>query len=540
MNQTVTANISGIVFHIEVDAYEELKKYLNKIKSYFKDSEECAEIMQDIDSRIAELFSEKITSNKQVINQKDVDNMIVIMGKPEQYIDDEDQEESNDKTEKNYADKKLFRDTEAGMIGGVSAGLSAYFGIDTVWLRLFFVIGLFLSFGFLLYIILWIVIPEAKTAKDRLQMKGEPINIKNIGKTIEKEANKLSEELNKMDTSGFGKKLEKFFTNFFNALASVLKGIFKVLGKIIGIGFLIFGLFMSVLLIASIFGSNTIFSVTNQGIFSFDTNTFLNLIFESTNLLNWSYLSFFIVFGIPLIVIILMGIKLIFTLKTHFSLWLILFIVWVVGLSTSTIVGLKVGESFSKVEEVIKNEPFNTNSPILWIKTSQNDIPGKKIFEDYRHIYKISNDSIYNNNVSFDVQKSKNDSSYMQIITYSHGNSNKDALNKIKATNFNYSITDSLFQFDSFLSYLKINKIRGQHILIKLYLQNNKQVFLDKSLKYILNDVDNITNTFDKKMVDKKWVMLKDGLTCLDCEDIVGITSDSLNLIKIKGLKNVK
>ena len=86
MNQTVTVNISGIVFHIEVDAYEELKKYLNKIRSYFKNSEECEEIMTDIEARIAELFNEKITSENQVISSNDVEEVVTIMGKPEQYV----------------------------------------------------------------------------------------------------------------------------------------------------------------------------------------------------------------------------------------------------------------------------------------------------------------------------------------------------------------------------------------------------------------------------------------------------------------------
>ena len=100
MNQTVTINISGIVFHIDVEAYEELKKYLNKIKSYFKNSEESEEIMMDIEARIAELFNEKITSENQVIQSKDVVEVITIMGKPEQYVDEEEEQQEHQKQEK--------------------------------------------------------------------------------------------------------------------------------------------------------------------------------------------------------------------------------------------------------------------------------------------------------------------------------------------------------------------------------------------------------------------------------------------------------
>lgn len=208
MNQTVTINISGIVFHIEIDAYEDLKKYLNKIKSYFNNSEECEEIMTDIEARIAELFSEKLSDVNQVILKKDVEEVITIMGKPEQYITDDDieQEETTYERKKSTSsDKKFFRNPDERVLGGVCSGIAAYFGFDTIWARLFFVMTtLFLGFGPFIYIILWIVIPEAKTASDRLQMKGEPINIDNIGKTVQDEASKVNDKLKNINKGKFG------------------------------------------------------------------------------------------------------------------------------------------------------------------------------------------------------------------------------------------------------------------------------------------------------------------------------------------------
>ena len=108
MNQTVTINISGIVFHIEVDAYETLKNYLNKIKSYFNNSEEREEIMHDVESRITELFSSMMNEKNQVIMASDVEKVIEIMGKPEQYIS-EDEEQTHEFTNENQikGDKKL-------------------------------------------------------------------------------------------------------------------------------------------------------------------------------------------------------------------------------------------------------------------------------------------------------------------------------------------------------------------------------------------------------------------------------------------------
>jgi phage shock protein PspC (stress-responsive transcriptional regulator) len=222
MNQTLTVNISGMVFHIEVDAYDTLKNYLNKIKSYFNNSEEREEIMLDIESRIAELFSGMMSEKNQVITATDVEQVISVMGKPEQYISEDEEQTQEFINESNVkGDKKLFRNVDDRMLGGVCSGLGAYIGVDTVWVRLFFVAALFLGFGFLTYIILWIVMPEAKTASDKLKMKGEPINIQNIGKKFEEEANKVSDNLKNVDTNKFSKKAGSVLESIFGALATI-------------------------------------------------------------------------------------------------------------------------------------------------------------------------------------------------------------------------------------------------------------------------------------------------------------------------------
>ena len=135
MNQTVTANISGIIYHIDVDAYEQLKAYLNKIRSYFKDAEESKEIMADIEARIAELFNANISNEKQVISEKNVKDMIDIMGRPEQYFDEEektsqDQDKGSDKFKSETNDfkspRRLFRDPDDRVLGGVASLMDHY------------------------------------------------------------------------------------------------------------------------------------------------------------------------------------------------------------------------------------------------------------------------------------------------------------------------------------------------------------------------------------------------------------------------------
>jgi phage shock protein PspC (stress-responsive transcriptional regulator) len=211
MNKILNINLGGLPFTIDDDAFEALDKYMSTIKRHFAKSSECEEIIQDIEARVAELFMEHL-KGQPIISMKEVNKVIEIMGRPEEFIGDHDEE--HDHNHQAQADaksnfktgKRLFRDAENGKLGGVCAGLSAYFGIeDPVWLRLAFIISVFTGFGVLLYILLWIAIPESKTAADRLAMKGEKINVQNIAKMVEEEVSKLSDTINEI-TKDFGSK----------------------------------------------------------------------------------------------------------------------------------------------------------------------------------------------------------------------------------------------------------------------------------------------------------------------------------------------
>ncbi|MEK6616769.1 MAG: PspC domain-containing protein, partial [Bacteroidota bacterium] len=179
MNKTVTINLSGIIFHIDEDAYGKLHNYLSTIKGYFSESEGRDEIMADIENRIAEMLSEKISDRKQVVLMTDVDYVIGIMGKPEDFAgeknpDSHRDEETKKETSSYNATGKhshVFRDTDNKILGGVCSGIATYFNIDPLWIRLALVVLTILGFGtgFLLYIVLWFIIPEAKTAEEKIQ-----------------------------------------------------------------------------------------------------------------------------------------------------------------------------------------------------------------------------------------------------------------------------------------------------------------------------------------------------------------------------------
>lgn len=204
MNKVLNINLGGYPFTIDDDAFEHLENYLDTIHNHFKKSEGYEEITADIETRMAELFQEKL-NGRSIVTLRNVEACIAIMGTPEEFgadpLDEEtvfETEPPTHKKEHNYkTGRRLFRDSDDSVVGGVCSGIAAYFGVeDPLWIRLLFVVG-FISgtIGLWVYLILWAILPEAKTSGDRLAMKGEPINVSNIGKIVEGEIEHISERL---------------------------------------------------------------------------------------------------------------------------------------------------------------------------------------------------------------------------------------------------------------------------------------------------------------------------------------------------------
>ncbi|MDR4988739.1 MAG: PspC domain-containing protein [Bacteroidales bacterium] len=200
MKKTMTVNISGIVFNIDEDAYLRLNRYLDRIRSHFSDEYGGEEIISGIEERIAELFQDRKKAPPRVVSIDDVEEAIRQLGEPSQISGDDkdtqDKKEDPGKTSETYTHKQLFRDPDNKYIGGVCGGLAAYFNIDPTWIRLIFVLFLFLyASSILVYIVLWIVIPKARTTADRLSMRGEKINLSNIEKSIKEDLQDIKKNL---------------------------------------------------------------------------------------------------------------------------------------------------------------------------------------------------------------------------------------------------------------------------------------------------------------------------------------------------------
>lgn len=214
MKKVLNINLGGYPFTIDDDAYEHLDIYLKTIHGHFENSEGYEEITNDIESRMAELFQEQL-GNHPIVTINDVKNVIAIMGTPEDFGAEPLEEaapksSSGSASERTFGEsskkykiktgKRLFRDPEREVIAGVASGVAAYFGVqDPLWIRLAFVVlSLTMGFAVPLYVLLWIVMPQAKTASDRLAMRGEKANVSNIGKIIEEELEHVGQKVTEL------------------------------------------------------------------------------------------------------------------------------------------------------------------------------------------------------------------------------------------------------------------------------------------------------------------------------------------------------
>ena len=218
MKKTVSINLNGLVFYIDEDAYQRLRTYLDKIEKWFSGKEGAKEIISDIENRIAELFEERVKPGIGVVTKALVEEVVEIMGEPEEFEDvsEEKSESTSSSPGTDYVPpKKLYRDIEDRVFGGVCSGIAAYFNIDTVLVRVIFGILPFVSVGVIIpvYIVLWIAMPPAVTTAQRLQMKGEPINISNIEKTIKDEYEDVKNRVGKIRDADIYKKVRNFFRN---------------------------------------------------------------------------------------------------------------------------------------------------------------------------------------------------------------------------------------------------------------------------------------------------------------------------------------
>jgi len=321
MRKTVNMNLNGRVFYIDEDAYAKLRNYLDRLESYFKNQEEGKEIIKDIESRIAELFEEKLKSKTGVVTLQMVEDVISQMGQPEDFAGEgyEETETTSETYEAVYTKtkKRLYRDVDNRVLGGVCSGIAAYLNTDPVFIRILFAILPFLSFGIIVpvYIILWIVVPAAITTAQKLEMRGENVTIKNIEKAIRNEYEDVKERFSRVKDTQAYKKGESWWRRLTKRDQNLLIAV----GVIVGL-----------VLLGNLFQFNINY---NDGFYSSNVN------FHPGVFAHFMHFP-----GIIVLVLILLGIGLLFKTAFKAVLYIIAFLlIVVVGIK---VIGFIVGSVF--------------------------------------------------------------------------------------------------------------------------------------------------------------------------------------------------
>ncbi|MBL4710159.1 MAG: PspC domain-containing protein [Flavobacteriales bacterium] len=527
MNKTVTANISGVVFHIETDAYEKLHQYLNTIRKYFRDSDGTDEIMADIEARIAELFKEKLEGGRDVITMENVQQVVEVMGEPEQYMD-EDTSESyqeaasgfyQEERTREFKTKKLYRDPEDNVLGGVCSGLGYYFGIDRIWLRVAFLISFFgFAFGGFLYIILWIIIPAAKSTSEKLEMKGEPINVENIGNTIKEEFNTFKKKVDNGNGSHYVRKTENFFYKFFDFIGKILLFLLKFIGKAIGVFFIIGAIAGLITLVVFLIGGPPDFSISGD-LSNLWTTDVAEIFFTSSTMFYLGLVGLILVATLPLLGILYGGAKILFdapSMNKTISLSAIsLLVVGVILIFVSATTTFADYSNQQRKSETIELTGFESDTIRLVSMESTYSSYNYGIDELF-----IENDEIFISEIEIDVIKSKSDQIELKLKKEAKGSNRKEAGRRAENIMVQYSIDGNELKVSPLISVPFNDRFRDQEVEMSIALPVGKTIYLDQSAGEIIYDIKNVDDMYDRDMLGHYWTMTDRGLECADCYEL--------------------
>ncbi len=573
MKKNISINISGIIFHIEEDGYEALKKYLDSINKYFSSYDDSSEILADIESRIAEIFLSRLSEGKQVITQEDVQSLIATMGSVSDFKAAEEQESQSEQTgtrsdyrrqeQKSYVppqnkqfmrdqkrkilggvcaglanyfnvdpvwirllfalltlaygiilivyvvlwiavpgsydleeleiSKKLFRNPEKKVLGGVAGGLSAYFGIDVVVVRVLFIIFTFFGgVGFFTYVLLWIVLPEAKSITDKMQMQGEPVTLSNIETNIKKNLDVKEGEEESI--------LVKILLFPFRAIGWLITNLAKILGPVAEVFRVAIGIFITVI------GLSLVVAVVAVG------GILLGFITSSTGWVGMDGLSFpidamqrvvpgftffmaFIGCIIPGLIIVLLGVsviakRIIFNAATGWALF-ILFFLSVAVLSVSI---PRIALGF-KEEGESKNElRYSTTGKTLVLKIRETGM------DDY-------------DAATLKLEGYEGNEVKLVQVFEARGNTRMKAIENAQMVSYTVSQQDSVFTFDSNIRFHDDAIFRSQKVRMTLFIPYQKSFIMDDDFWRLLNTYIEPENRNGRtwRITDTRQ------LECLDC-----------------------
>ena len=524
MNKTISVNIGGFVFHIEEQAYAELRQYLESISNGIPLNEGRHEIMSDIEARIAEIFKDALqTSKREVVVAADVKSAINTMGRPEEITDpfqqqSEQKDDSNSNTfSRSY--KMLYRDGEERILGGVCSGLGHYFGVNPILFRAAFAIAfIFWGSGLLLYIILLLIIPKAKTTAEKLEMRGRPVNLKEIRKNAEEEFGEIS----KSAAAGYAK-LESEVKNstwqgringFFDMLGTLVTRFFKIVAKFIAVivWFVSVVLLLSVTaaVFAKLFGSEYVSMMNINGVEFFEGN-------NSTLFI----IGVMLLIGVPAFALTYVTTKFIFGIKKSFKPmpWMlsILFLVGLVCMISASIFTAGDFKSKSSVTNPIPVGQPATDTLVV----AMAEVNGEELFwdDDVIHIHTpFFSDSIEAGKVKWELLTSPSDSFQLEETRSSRGGDLESARENSSKVNYKMTQVGDTLVLEPNYDLQDKAKFRFQKMSIGVKVPKGKSILVTESAAKYLLRVEGYNEDMETYNLVGVWTNGPDGLQCANCE----------------------
>lgn len=527
MNKTVNINLAGTFFHIDENAYAKLQRYLDAIKRSLSDPKGSDEIIRDIEARIAELFSEKLEASTQVVTLKELDEVISVMGQPEDYmVDDEIFEDAppkaKSKSRQSTSYKQLFRDEDRKIVAGVASGLGHYLGIDAIWVRLLLILLTLFSSGIfiVIYILFWILVPAAESTSDKLKMTGEPINISNIEKKFKEGYENVSDSVKNADLDKYGRKVKSGASSFFDALGNVLLTLLKVFVKLIGVMVIIVSLSTLVGLIIGLFTAGT------AGTWGHGQFVDWYQLVDTTNLPIW-LLSLLLLFavGIPFFVLFILGLKmLISNLKSIGTpAKIALFVVWLASIITLGVFAIRQATEVAYTGEEITEAPLPVRAgdtlKLKMVSNEQYEYDARR-----RGGLDIEYDEngekiIYSTDVRLIVRSTSDSIGRVVVERSAEGADYASAKRRAQNIDYDYAYANGSLGLNAYLTTDYENKYRDQEVKVIVYLPVGTILYADdNTYSYHRND------SYYRDILDigdeEQYLLIEDGATrCLDCPE---------------------
>lgn len=488
MNKTTNIHIKGVPFILEENAYSSLQDYLKRLKISLGNQQGAEEIAEDIELRIAELLSEITKNNISVIEERHIQEVISILGDPREYATD-DSEQVQPEEESAQAvngtipvGRSLFRDKENAWLGGVCAGIAAYLNINVLLIRLALILFILMGgSGFLIYLILWIILPRPKSTLDYLRMRGAPINIQSIKDQFAKTTSTFSQ--NAQDAAEeMSEKAQRMGDSLKNnaQLDRVGKNIARVLRIVVGLILLGMGISMLIGIVTVFISDSTIVYNDNQ---LFSTLGISDLIFPSDSIKHLAWISFIAVFGSITVFILIGALTTILNLSMKF--WkviaLSLFSIGLIGVIIGIYATVTTVKDYSTGIDVVENvQGLRTDTLHLSIEQYDEELSnGRKIkARNNHHIYNAKGDYLIDKGYHIRYEESKDSLFHIEINRSSQGANEQDATKRANNIQFDYQINDQKVVLPNHYKFPKKDKIRGQRLKLTVYIPQQKEVII--------------------------------------------------------------